>query len=88
MKIPSHYQNQPDEITKEVLDLVNQKFGDHFGDIEPFYFAINRKQAVLALQKFIDERLKDFGSYQDAMIEDEDFMFHSHIGFYLNNGLL
>ena len=88
LKIPSHYQNQPDEITKEVLDLVNKKFGDHFGDIEPFYFAINRKQAVLALQKFIDERLKDFGSYQDAMIEDEDFMFHSHIGFYLNNGLL
>lgn len=86
--IPQHYQNQPDAITTAVIDLVNEKFSDHFGDIKPFYFAINRDQALLALRQFIDERLINFGTYQDAMMQNEDFMFHSHIGFYLNNGLL
>jgi deoxyribodipyrimidine photolyase-related protein len=88
LKIPKHYQNQPDEITKIVMELVSKKFSQHFGDIEPFYFAVNRNQALEVLQKFVNERLENFGTYQDAMIEDEDFMFHSHIGFYLNNGLL
>jgi deoxyribodipyrimidine photolyase-related protein len=88
LKIPDHYQNCPDQITKNVIKLVNDKFSDHFGDIEPFYFAVNRDQAISVLKQFIDERLENFGTYQDAMIENEDFMFHSHIGFYLNNGLL
>ncbi|MBT6415160.1 MAG: cryptochrome/photolyase family protein, partial [Candidatus Puniceispirillum sp.] len=35
-----------------------------------------------------DERLPLFGKFQDAMIEDEPWMYHSHIGFYLNAGLL
>lgn len=42
----------------------------------------------MALQKFIKERLKYFGDYQDAMIEGKPWMFHSHISFYLNCGLL
>tara|TARA_B110000259_G_C14034035_1_gene408206 strand:- start:5134 stop:6660 length:1527 start_codon:yes stop_codon:yes gene_type:complete len=88
LKIPNYYQNQPDEITKTVMALVNDKFSNHFGDMEPFYFAVNRNQAISSLKKFINERLESFGTYQDAMIEGEDFMFHSHIGFYLNNGLL
>jgi len=88
LRIPDHYRNQPDQITKTVMDLVNKKFSNHFGDIEPFYFAVNSNQAMSAFKKFINERLENFGTYQDAMIEDEDFMFHSHIGFYLNNGLL
>lgn len=88
LKIPTHYHNPPNDITKTVMALVNEKFADHFGDIEPFYFAINRGQALLALQNFIDERVQNFGTYQDAMMQGEDFMFHSHIGFYLNNGLL
>ena len=71
-----------------VITLVENFCGDHFGDIEPFYFAVNSNQAMNSFKKFINERLENFGTYQDAMIEDEDFMFHSHIGFYLNNGLL
>ena len=88
LKIPTHYQNKPDEITNEVIDLVNERFSDHFGDINPFYLGVTRDEAVLVLKNFIKERLENFGTYQDAMIENEDFMYHSHIGFYLNNGLL
>lgn len=88
LHIPAPYNGQTDSITEDVLKLVEEKFNDHFGDLEPFYFAVTRNQALYALDKFIDERLPDFGTYQDAMIQDEPWMFHAHIGFYLNCGLL
>jgi deoxyribodipyrimidine photolyase-related protein len=79
---------EPDPITREVMDLVSEKFSSHFGDLEPFYFAVTNDQAQQILQEFIRKRLKNFGDYQDAMKEGEPWMFHSHISFYLNCGLL
>lgn len=77
-----------DDITTEVLALVEAEFPDHFGDLLPFDFAVTSAQARHVLDEFIARRLPQFGSYQDAMVADEPFMFHAHIGFYLNCGLL
>lgn len=88
LNIPKPYNSNIDEITKEVLNLVEDKFSDHFGDLEPFYFAVTRQQALRVLDKFIEQRFENFGTYQDAMIEGEAWMYHSHISFYLNCGLL
>lgn len=88
MDVPDTYKGQTDEITEEVIELVKEQFDDHFGDVEPFYFAVTRDQALYALNKFIDERLSKFGDYQDAMVEGEPWMYHSHLSFYINIGLL
>ncbi len=79
---------KPDAITNEILSLVEKNFSDHFGDLEPFEIAVTRKQALIALNHFINERLVNFGDYQDAMLENEPFMYHSLLSFYLNIGLL
>ena len=86
--IPPPTQFSPDDITKDVLTLVEAEFSDHFGDLQPFDFAVTTAQARQVLDEFITQRLPQFGSYQDAMLADEPFMFHAHIGFYLNCGLL
>lgn len=86
--IPAPDSFAPDEVTQGVLDLVRQKFPDHFGDLEPFYFAVTRDQALQVLDHFIARRLKNFGDFQDAMLTGEPWMYHSHISFYLNCGLL
>ena len=78
----------PDAITQEVIKLVAERFSDHWGHLEPFDFAVTRSQALQVLQQFIDERLPYFGAYQDAMLENEPWMYHSHLSFYLNCGLL
>jgi deoxyribodipyrimidine photolyase-related protein len=88
LAIPPTYNSKPDAITDEVIELVQKNFSNHFGDVEPFYFAVTRAQALQALQLFIKQRLKFFGDYQDAMIEGEPWMYHSHISFYINVGLL
>ena len=88
LSVPQTYHSQTDKITRECINLVADRFDDHFGDLEPFYFAVTRDQALYALNKFIDERLCNFGDYQDAMVQGEPWMFHSHLSFYINCGLL
>ncbi|MEC8461311.1 MAG: cryptochrome/photolyase family protein [Pseudomonadota bacterium] len=88
LQIPHPYQQSPDAITQKVMALVSERFSDHFGDLEPFYFAVTQAQAQEVLTQFIEQRLKQFGDYQDAMLMHEPWMFHAHISFYLNIGLL
>ena len=79
---------EPDSITLDVLKLVEERFPHHFGDLKPFSFSVTRDQALVTLATFIEQRLCLFGDFQDAMIEGEPWMYHSHISFYLNIGLL
>jgi deoxyribodipyrimidine photolyase-related protein len=88
LKIPQPYSSTPDAITSEVITVVLQAFGDHFGDILPFHFAVTSKEARQVFDLFIKERLASFGDFQDVMIENEPWMYHSHISFYINIGLL
>jgi len=78
----------PDAITREVLQLVAARFGNHFGDLSPFCFAVTRRDAEAAFAAFIDQALSKFGDYQDAMLTGEPFLYHAVISQYLNCGLL
>ncbi|NGP75876.1 cryptochrome/photolyase family protein [Balneolaceae bacterium YR4-1] len=86
--IPEPTRFQPDDITLEVMEMVDEKFPDHFGKTDHFYYATSRKQAMELLDEFIDNRLDDFGPYEDAMASDEPLLFHSGLSPYMNNGLL
>ena len=57
-------------------------------DENHFLFPSNRTEAIEQLNYFCEKLLIHFGDYQDAMIEGEPWMYHSHISFYLNCGLL
>ena len=87
-RLPEPTRFEPDEITNDVINLVNSEFADHFGDITDFHYAVTRMQALQVLEKFIQERLIHFGTYQDAMVQDEPWMYHSHVSFYINCGML
>ncbi|MGK7295596.1 MAG: cryptochrome/photolyase family protein [Candidatus Wenzhouxiangella sp. M2_3B_020] len=77
----------PDETTQEVLDLVARHF-DGFGELDGFDFAVTPGDARRALAHFVDTALPWFGDYQDALPDDEDFLFHSRLSAYMNCGLL
>ena len=79
---------EPDARTAEVLDLVEQRFGNHFGDLRPFGFPVTRDGARQAAAHFISRMLPHFGDYQDAMLRGESFMYHSVLSPLLNVGLL
>jgi len=88
MTFPKRLSHKKSSVTLEVLKLVRERFYDHFGTLEPFHFAVTRKQALQELQQFIDEILPQFGDYQDAMVAGEPYLYHSLISSYLNAGLL
>ncbi|MDA7428139.1 cryptochrome/photolyase family protein [Primorskyibacter aestuariivivens] len=78
----------PDAAVEEVLDLVEARFDSNFGALRPFSFATDRTQARRALSHFITGALPKFGDYQDAMLNDNRFLYHALISPYLNIGLL
>jgi deoxyribodipyrimidine photolyase-related protein len=86
--IPDVARFKPDQITAEVLALVTRRFGNHVGDLEPFWFAVTRADARKALDHFVAHALADFGDYQDAMVSGQKFLYHSVLAQYLNAGLL
>ena len=78
----------PDAVTREVLALVEARYGGHFGDLAPFWFAVTRADAEAAFDAFVTSALPKFGDYQDAMLAGEPFLYHAVIAQYLNVGLL
>ncbi|MCV3271442.1 cryptochrome/photolyase family protein [Roseobacter sinensis] len=78
----------PDETVEEVLALVESRFGDHFGDLHPFWFATTEGEARRALSHFVSKALPKFGDYQDAMLAENRFLYHAVISAYINIGLL
>lgn len=78
----------PDEITTEVIEMVGDYFPEHFGTVDHFPYAVTRKDALNLLNAFIDERLDEFGPYEDALKMDDHQLFHSQLSLYMNSGLL
>lgn len=86
--VPRPTQFQPDEITQDVIIIVDTLCHDHWGKTTGFALAVTSKEAQHVLDEFIAHRLPNFGTYQDAMVSNQPWMYHAHVGFYLNCGLL
>jgi deoxyribodipyrimidine photolyase-related protein len=86
--VPPRPKFAPDEITAEVLELVEARFSDHFGALEPFEWPVTRQQALEAADAFFAERIENFGPYQDAMVFGADDLYHSMLSTSINIGLL
>lgn len=88
VSIPSAFGVQADSITQEVLEMVEAQYPNHFGDIKDFSYGVTRTQALAALQYFLENGLKDFGPFEDAMTVRGSVLFHSQLSMYLNAGLV
>lgn len=86
--LPRRERFEPDQTTREVMELVDSRFADHFGEIESFGWAVTREDALSALDDFVQDCLPGFGDFQDAMKNGEDYLFHALLSPYLNLGLL
>ncbi len=86
--IPSPELFEPDAITKAVLSEVEQRYPDHPGSLAHFQWPVTRKQALQALEGFVEHRLATFGIYEDAMWTGTPFGWHSLLSSSLNLKLL
>jgi deoxyribodipyrimidine photolyase-related protein len=86
--VPAPVSFPPDETTRAVLELVARRFADHPGRLDHFDWPVTPEQALVALDDFIEHRLASFGDYQDALWQDEPYLFHSRLSSAMNLKLL
>ncbi len=72
----------------EILKIINLFFSDHPGETENIWFPVTRKGAEKHLDDFLENKLENFGIYEDAMVEGKNFLFHSCLSALLNIGLI
>ena len=76
------------KIVDEAIKYIEKNFPDNPGSIDNFYYAVTRSEAQKELQNFLNQRLSNFGTFEDAIVPGRNLLFHSLLTPYLNVGLL
>lgn len=87
-KAPDPPSFDPDATTEAVIELVEAEYAPEWTDADPFWWPVTREGATTALEAFVDQRLPDFGAYQDAMVTDDPTLNHALLSPLLHVGLL
>jgi deoxyribodipyrimidine photolyase-related protein len=69
-------------------ELIGQHFAGHPGELGSLWVPYDHQGADAWLQRFLSERLADFGPYEDALSQHHDTLNHSLLSPLLNIGLL
>lgn len=72
----------------EAKDYIAQYFPQALGDDKNFLYPIDHSAAKAWLDDFLEHRLTQFGPYEDAIVEDQNYLYHSVLTPMLNIGLL
>jgi deoxyribodipyrimidine photolyase-related protein len=85
--LPPVWRVEPDAITREQMARV-AKWSNRWGSVDRFALPVTRADAKAWLERFITERLPEFGPYEDAMMHGAPDLLHSSLSSLLNVGLL
>ena len=88
LTIPKLQNVEKSRYHENIVEIIEKYFSDHPGKLENFWFPVTRTDAKNHLEVFLSERISEFGTYEDAMLENKNFLFHSCISPLLNLGLL
>ena len=88
LEVPKLPKVKNDKYLKEATQYVETHFKDNYGNIDNFIYPTNHKEAKVFLKHFIEKRFDKFGPYQDFMVQNKDYMFHSCLSSSINIGLI
>lgn len=76
------------DIISKAQEYVNKNFSANPGENDNFYLPVSHKESKKWLDVFLNKKINYFGDYQDAIVKDEPFLFHSLLSPMINSGLL
>ena len=85
--VPSRWHVAPDAITQAQMTRI-AKWRGRWGSVDHFGLPVTRADALAWLERFITERLPEFGPYEDALVDGAPDLLHSTLSSLLNVGLL
>ena len=88
IQIPSMPKKKNKKYSKEAIIYVNKNFKSNYGSLDNFIYPIDRKSSLKWLKIFLEERLSNYGKYQDAVDTKHPFVFHSILSPMMNIGLI
>jgi deoxyribodipyrimidine photolyase-related protein len=75
-------------FTQEAESYINEKFPENPGCLKNFRWPVTRNDSKIWLDQFIEDRLENFGLYEDAISVKHAYIYHAAITPMLNIGLL
>ena len=93
-RVPKEYESPKSYMFEskhyeDIKKLINKFFANHFGILEKkIIFPMNFKDSSKVLDNFINEKLENFGHYEDFIRINDPYINHSLISAPLNMGLL
>ncbi len=84
---PEVWRTEPDDVTRAQMDRVRQ-WHNRWGTVDSFAVPVTRLDAKAWLDRFIAERLPEFGPYEDALVHGSPDLLHSTLSSLINVGLL
>lgn len=88
ISIPEPYKPRANAYLTEARKYVEKHFQDNPGETHTFLYPTTFKTARAALDHFLHTCFAQFGTYQDAIVADQPFLFHSMLSAVINCGLL
>ncbi len=85
---PQAWRPREDAIDSAVREDLDSWELELWGEPGPRLFAVTAEEAREALADFVENRLAEFGAWQDAMVPGDPFLFHSLMSVPLNLGLI
>jgi len=87
-KIPPLPQIERSNDFAEYKKSILQDFPNHPGSLENFIYPTTHAEAKIWLDDFLANRLYDFGTYEDAIVSNENYLYHSILSPLINIGLI
>jgi deoxyribodipyrimidine photolyase-related protein len=73
---------------KEALQSIRKEFPKNPGALDEFIYPVDTASSEKWLDAFLEKRFRNYGDYQDAIVREQAFLFHSILTPMLNVGLL
>ena len=88
VQLPEKFKNSKSIYIKEITSFINDNFSEHPGKISEVWMPLTRQEALKNLDNFVSFKFENFGSYEDAILIEDNFLFHSALSPSLNLGLI
>ncbi|RYD35224.1 MAG: cryptochrome/photolyase family protein, partial [Verrucomicrobiaceae bacterium] len=85
---PPEPRSRRNDFITDAMKSVEKDFPDNPGSLAHFRWPVTRSTAEAWLERFIEDRLENFGTYEDAISTEYSTLYHSAITPMLNIGLL
>ena len=87
-EVPAIPQVKFDDVDTDAQQYVNKTYAANPGSLDELYYPTTHRGAASWLKQFLKVRFRNFGVYEDAIVEGQSWLWHSVLTPMLNIGLL